>query len=123
MLRPGHRFHVIRRVSWPAMPPTKVADRGTERLHRDLFPVDIVLDDQVVATGARCFLTSSRALVYVEGGGMFTVEISEPPEPSKAALTTGRLEVPTNLGPMWINKGRGCGCHSPLKIMPRPVEW
>lgn len=82
-----------------------------------------------VLTKARVFVTSHRLLAYqvVEGSIVQVVDLPlvDPygVPADRGTLTAGRLECVTPEGTAWVNRGRGCGCGSPLKALGLPVPW
>lgn len=107
------------------------AAAGGEKLIRDVHPADVLLPDGRMVTGARVFVTSHRLLAYnVQGHGdivqALDVELEQPGTvpASRGTLGNGRLEARLADGSTaWINRGAGCGCHSPLKALAAPVKW
>lgn len=108
---------------------TTTTTAAVERMHRDLFPCDVTLDGHVVATNARVFVTSGRLLVYKAEERRCVLAFQSPlqrgaPEIQRdRASLVGRLEVSTSSGVVYLNRSRGCGCGSPLRVLPRPVGW
>lgn len=107
-----------------------------ERLHRDLFPVDVTLDGAVVAMTARVFITNQRVLVYAvrvaHGTGVTAATRPEMRVTSFHAQSdvvrdrstlSGHLDVDTERGTLHINRSHGCGCGSPLRAVAKPVSW
>jgi hypothetical protein len=100
----------------------------TERLSRDVHPVDVVGDQlDSVYVNARVLVTSSRLLIFTATDGRIAepveLALTEPIAASRGTLNGGRLELQTEVGTVWVNPGRGCGCGSPLKAMARPLDW
>lgn len=99
-------------------------------LLRDYHPVDVTRDGEVLALGARVFVTTDAALVYVADDQRNTVLVhsidldpSGAPRADRGTLR-GALDLPAaDGGRVWLNRSRGCGCGSPLKVMARPVAW
>ena len=53
-------------------------------------------------------------------------ELSEPRsiEANRGTLpNAARLEIRTDEGTAWVNRGRGCGCGSPLRALASPIAW
>ena len=81
-----------------------------------------------MVTEARVFVTSHRLLAWAKGperiGIVVDVELAqaESIEANRGTLS-GSLQIETTDGTVYINKGRGCGCHSPLKALPAPCPW
>jgi hypothetical protein len=104
-----------------------------ERLCRDVFPAEVLLPGGRLIQGCRVFVTSSRVLVYqaserqIELAAEF--ELTDPINASRSTLQGGRLELHGPDGTSWVNQGRGCGCHSPLRdVWPMdsegaPIAW
>lgn len=101
-----------------------------ERLVRDVHPAELALPDGQVLTGARVFVTSERLLAYratpdrrIERA--VDLELAQPCSvPASRNTLHGALEVRlADGGTAWINRGRGCGCSSPLKALAAPVSW
>ena len=106
-------------------PPTDTATH--ERLRRDLFPCEVTLAGELVARGARVFITTTEALIYTAAADGSVelharIEIGEPPVTFSGPFI-GRLEVDTEVGTMHLNRSRGCGCHSPLAALAPPAAW
>lgn len=102
-----------------------------ETLCRDIFPAELAMPDQTVIAGVRVFITSRRLIAYGEqpGHGILSEPVVdlllvEPGSvaPNRGSLT-GSLQCDTPTGRVWVNRGRGCGCHSPLKALGSPVPW
>jgi hypothetical protein len=105
-----------------------------ERLRRDLFPVEVTIGWQAIAQEARVVVTDSRVFVYqvnradggksiVSGSWDLAVEV----EADRANLIysdrSGHLAIETTEGTMHVNRVRGCGCSSPLRIMDVGIPW
>ncbi len=88
------------------------------------------MPDGRVFTAARVFVLHDSIRVYVEAldgpgrGRKIELAVDEPlTEPdlvpaSHSTLSRGeRLECRVQAGTIWVNRGRGCGCHSPLKAL------
>jgi hypothetical protein len=105
-------------------------EAAVEVLARDVFPAEIALPDGQVVTGARAFVTSHRLIAYVVTGDRRIVravnlDLTVPGavEASRNTLVAGQLECPVAGGSAWVNRGRGCGCGSPLNALASPVPW
>lgn len=100
----------------------------TERLHRDVHPAEVTLEDRAM-TGVRVFVTSERLLAYQAHAGQIHQVLDEPlaqpaSVPASRSTLQGSLEVRLADGrTAWINRGAGCGCGSPLKALVAPVGW
>lgn len=101
-----------------------------ETMCRDIFPADIVGPDLQVFTGVRAFATSHRLVVWGEQQGqpapLLDIALSEPgsiPASRDTLYANQRLECATADGTFWVNRGRGCGCHSILKALGSIVPW
>ena len=100
-------------------------------LVRDYHPVDVVSEGKVLATGARAFVTTTTLLVYQADEFRnvvltHTLRLADgsAPRADRGTLRHGNLDLTLDDGTVvWVNRGQGCGCHSPLKIMERPVSW
>src|ERR1700744_2751649 len=105
----------------------------TETLARDVFPAEVAMPDGRVLRDVRVFATSHRIVAYgVREDGIVALVDSQLLEPgsipvSRSSLTgSGRLEARTAEGTYWVNRGRGCGCSGPtrvLKALGAPVSW
>jgi hypothetical protein len=97
-----------------------------ELLRRDLFPMELSFSDGRVVKEARVFITTYRLLAWtIENSTIQVVadiELTESVEANRGTLP-GSLAVETTEGTVYVNKGRGCGCHSPLKGLSAPVPW
>lgn len=99
-----------------------------ERLLRDVFPAEVFwpeLSEKPIP--CRVFVTTHRVIAHVEANGMTakwteSMLIAEPPEADRGTLF-GQIHLDTADGPVHISRGRGCGCHSMLKLVERPVDW
>lgn len=88
------------------------------------------MPDGTVHKGVRVFITTHRILAYGErarsiiGEPVIDAELVEPGqvEPSHSSLT-GALQLELPDGRAWVNRGRGCGCHSVLKALGSPIPW
>ncbi|HET6866293.1 MAG TPA: hypothetical protein VFH80_10230 [Solirubrobacteraceae bacterium] len=104
----------------------------TERLVRDVHPAEVALPDGRVLTNVRAFVTDRRLLVYWATPNRQIVrqldaELEQPcsvPASRGTLSANARLEVRLADGSTaWVNRGRGCGCSSPLKALAAPVSW
>jgi hypothetical protein len=99
-----------------------------ELLRRDIFPAELSIDGRVL-TDCRVFVTTTRLLAWqVSPGGKIEVVADHDLAAAgsvemKRDTTHLPLRVETSGGVAFINKGRGCGCHSPLKALGAPVPW
>ena len=102
---------------------------AAERLVRDVHPAEISLPDGRVLKDVRVFITSHRMTAYHTADGRIEraleVELERPcTVPANRGTLQGSLEVRLADGSTaWVNRGRGCGCHSPLKALGAPVSW
>jgi hypothetical protein len=99
----------------------------TERLHRDHFPVEVYAPHLVDAPRAgRVFITNQRIQLWIDSAGVpklaMDERVLEEVERDRGSLF-GQIKVETVGGPVYVTKGRGCGCHSPLKALSPPVSW
>ena len=99
-----------------------------ELLRRDVWPGELLLPDGRSVTEARVFVTTHRLLAWtIEHSRIQVVADVELAEPYSIAgnrgTLSGSLEVETTDGTAYVNKGGGCGCHSPLKALSAPVPW
>jgi hypothetical protein len=105
-----------------------------ETLCRDVYPAEVARPDGSVLKDVRAFATSHRLLVYraLDGGGVdvaLDVELSEPhsiPATRNGLTGGGRVECRTADGTYWVNRGRGCGCFGPSRILRAigpPIGW
>jgi hypothetical protein len=99
-----------------------------ELLCRDIFPAELALYDRVV-TECRVFVTTTRLLAW-QVGTAGKIEVAADLDLAEAGgvemkrdTTQLPLKVETTEGTVFVNKGRGCGCHSPLKALGAPVPW
>lgn len=98
---------------------------------RDVHPAEVSLSDGRFMTGARAFLTTERLIVWRSDRNRQVYKALEVPVTFAETVvrtrnTLGaheRLEVFSNDVTVSINKGQGCGCHSPLKALPTPIPW
>lgn len=91
------------------------------------FPAKVTHPDGTVTDKARAVLTPELLVVYVEkvvdgGRKRATTAHSIPITSMHAdpAVFNGWVAVDEDGGHWHIAKGKGCGCHSPLKLMPNP---
>lgn len=106
---------------------------SVETLCRDVFPAEIAYPDGTVLRDVRAFATSHRLMAFgVDEQGIvkvLDVQLEAPGSipASRSSLTgSGRLEARTAGGTYWVNRGRGCGCSGPtrvLKALGSPVSW
>ncbi len=104
--------------------------RDDEVMCRDVHPAEILLPDGRILHDVRVFVTSHRlgAFAVTPGRVIERVVDAELAEPfsvpaSRNTLRAGALECRLADGTAWVNRGRGCGCHSPLKALSGPVPW
>lgn len=102
----------------------------TEIMVRDIHPAEVVLSDGRVLTGARVFITTERFIVWTQDARRNITKTVELPlttttaDRSRATMQDGqRFEVSGESYTAIVNKGNGCGCHSPLKGLGSPVGW
>jgi hypothetical protein len=98
-----------------------------EVLARDVFPAEVLMPDGRVLIG-RAFITSHRLVVWREHPrGVLDGEDAYLAEPGSVARDrgslVGRLQIELDSGTAVVNRGRGCGCGSPLKALSAPVPW
>lgn len=101
------------------------------RLLRDYHPVDVTVGGDVLAVGARVFVTDVALLVYqaddqrqVVRTHAIPLATDNLPRADRSSLRGAALDLMTDEGnQVWVNTGRGCGCGSPLRIMERPLLW
>jgi hypothetical protein len=100
----------------------------TEILARDCFPVETYAVHIAAAPihPTRVFVTSERIQVWSEVDRqpvlLTEAKITEPVERDRGTLQ-GQIKVETELGPIFVTKGRGCGCGSSLRALSRPCDW
>lgn len=103
-----------------------------ERLHRDVHPAEVLLADGTLHRDVRVFVTSRRLLAFkaTPAGRVepcLELALAEPCSvaANRGTLTgSGRLEaILADGGSVWVNRGHGCGCGSPLKALAPPVPW
>ena len=97
---------------------------------RDVHPAEVVLSDGRVLTGVRAFLTTQRLIVWKLNASKECEKVIEMSvkftdvQASRSTLGAGeRLEVFSDEATAIINRGRGCGCGSPLKALSTPIRW
>jgi hypothetical protein len=98
---------------------------------RDIHPAEVALKDGTVLTGVRVFVTTERCVVWTEDKTVGKVRkalefvvFESDATPSRSTMGAGeRFEVIGLTDGIIINKGRGCGCGSPLKALTPPVNW
>lgn len=101
-----------------------------EVLVRDIHPAEVLLPDQTLLRDVRVFITSTRLVAYRAAGDgsierVALLELAQPCSvPASRATLQGSLEARLADGQtVWVNRGRGCGCRSPLKALAAPVPW
>lgn len=101
-----------------------------ESLRRDVHPAELTLPSGQLERACRVFVTSSRidAYRFVDGQivQVFTAPLTgEPPSAVRGSLSrrSGPLVLDTPDGEVLVNRGHGCGCHSPLKALSQPAPW
>lgn len=94
-----------------------------------MHPAEIAIDGDVQA-GLRVFITSHRLIAWGTEDRtpvkVLDVELAEPfsVPADRSTLKRGQLECRLTDGTTaWVNRGRGCGCGSPLKALRAPVSW
>lgn len=100
-----------------------------ERLTRDIFPAEVTIDGEI-SQGLRVFVTDERLLAYrAASGGVIEIALNlalatPSSVPASRSSLHGHLEAKLADGrTAWINRGRGCGCGSPLKALGAPFTW
>lgn len=100
-----------------------------EVLCRDVHPADVLLPDGSMLTGLRVFVTNRRLVGFAHNGKIEKV-LDEPlvnvgcvPASHNTLSGSERLEMQLDGGHAWVNRGAGCGCHSPLLALAPPVGW
>lgn len=115
-----------------------------EQLVRDHHPVEVYAPDVRPAPigGCRVFITEIRddPVDRLPSGGRLIVWARDPdsgqpvklleeqvtrglPDRNRGTLL-GQLSMDTaGQGTVYITRGTGCGCHSPLKALSAPVDW
>lgn len=105
---------------------------AVETLCRDIFPAEVATPNGTVRKNVRVFVTSERMIVWAAPFGtpevVFDMPLTEPGslEPSRMLSRQDTLTVDTMSGRYHVNRGRGCGCTGPsrvLKALGAPVEW
>jgi hypothetical protein len=106
-----------------------IALDAPELLRRDVHPADVVIGEHVIG-GVRVFITDRRLVAFSASEGSIEVALDVALEQpcsvpaSRETLGHGRLEARLADGrTAWVNRGQGCGCHSPLKALAAPVPW
>ena len=102
-----------------------------ELLVRDIFPAEVLEVGGSLITKVRVFITTHRMIVWHEQykgvpAKLLEVNLAEPFSVASQQAKLGygeRIEVATMTRGFIINQGRGCGCGSVLKALPRPAEW
>jgi hypothetical protein len=100
-----------------------------EILRRDVHPAEILMPSGDVLTACRVWVTSHRLLASRAVKGQIErvvdLALAEPfsVPADRGTLNNGQLECRTIEGTAWVNRGRGCGCGSPLKALGPPVPW
>ena len=101
-----------------------------ERLCRDVFPAELAMPDGQIHQGVRAFVTTHRVIAYAEADRkiipepVVDVALLEPGSvPASRNSLFGALECRTASGTVWVNRGRGCGCHSSLGALASPISW
>ena len=99
-----------------------------ERLVRDVYPAEVLLPDGKFIKGIRVFITTHRIYGY-DAQGQTVVEVINFPLsdidqiPRSRSTLIGNLQLSTEVGNFYVNKGQGCGCGSILKALPSPINW
>jgi hypothetical protein len=101
----------------------------TDQLLRDLHPAELTMPDGQHHTGVRVFITTRRLIAYqMTGTGMTRIADLELAD-NQVSYSRHQLKAGENLvvaisdGDVFVNRGRGCGCGSPLKALGRPAAW
>ena len=102
-----------------------------ETMARDVFPAEVLLADGSLLTKVRAFITSHRIIVWRTDpkgyrGIVLEAKLAEPGsiEANRQPLKANeRIEVATLRQGIIVNRGRGCGCESPLAALGAPVPW
>jgi len=96
---------------------------------RNVFPAEVVLPDGSLKTQALVKVTRERVyvwhgerdLIVDEAHGLDADGLAE--LPPSYAMRANALRIPLDGGTLTVNKGKGCGCSSPLKsFRPFGVE-
>lgn len=106
-----------------------VAD--VELLVRDIHPAELALPDGTVVRDVRVFVTTRRLLAFrASAHGQIerclSVDVQVPGTVPANRGTLGQAALECRLADgdtVWINRGHGCGCGSPLKALASPVPW
>lgn len=98
----------------------------TEKLHLEVFPANVFAPkhSEFDQTQAKVFVTDRRVIVWVEGSGEPIVDeaiTGTVPQATLASLP-GELRLDTVTGPVFVTRGQGCGCRSPLRLIDAPAE-
>jgi hypothetical protein len=100
-----------------------------EILARDVFPAEVACPDGSVLRDVRVFATSHRVVAYgVREEGivpLLNIELATPgsiPASHSSLTGSGRLEARTADGTYWVNRGRGCGCSGPTRVL-KAYDW
>jgi hypothetical protein len=100
-----------------------------EILYRDCFPVETYAAHVHGAPmhPTRVFVTSERVQVWKEVDRQPVLlaesKVTGTPVERDRGTLTGQLKVETVDGPVYVTKGRGCGCGSVLLALARPCDW
>ena len=104
-----------------------------EILCRDIGAAGALADVHDPVTGklhleCRVFITTHRVIIWNAPRGEFTKVLERTlAEPNSVSRDRGTLvaslHIETSDGPLNISRSAGCGCHTPLKSLPRPVDW
>jgi hypothetical protein len=102
-----------------------------ERLIRDVHPAELLMPDGSMLRDVRVFVTTRRLVAYrATGHGAIDVavelELQVPGTVPADRGTLGQAALECRLATgetVWINRGQGCGCGSPLKALAPPVSW
>ena len=103
-----------------------------EVMVRDVFPAEVYLaGDGSIMTKVRVFITSHRLIVWRTDpnrrrGIALETRLAEPFSiaPNRSELRANEhIEVRTLRQGIIVNRGKGCGCESPLKALGPPVAW
>lgn len=78
----------------------------------------------------RVFVTSHRVIAFAAGAQIERVFDAELAVPFSIPASRGSLSPAERLdaqltdgSTVWINRGGGCGCASPLLALTPPVDW
>jgi hypothetical protein len=101
-----------------------------EMLRRDVHPAELLLPDGTILTDVRVFITTHRLLAFKTNAERqieqcLELTLEQPcTVPADHGTLHGRLEARlADGGTVWVNRGQGCGCGSPLKAFAAPVTW